>query len=83
MVEVKVANPQDIAEPIYRAMILQNMALRYFEHMKGSPEDFTMGEAFEAAQATWDTQWPDDPAPRTMEAALDVVSSDLAYWVEE
>jgi hypothetical protein len=37
----------------------------------------------DAAKATWDTDWDDDPKPRTIEAGIEAADSDLAYWVEE
>ena len=78
-----VAAPPDIPPVIYRAMIIQSMAMQYFKYMQDAPEDFTTGEAFDAAKATWETDWPDDPEPRTIEASRDVVNDDLAYWNEE
>lgn len=77
-----VASPQDIAPPIYRAMIICSMALQYLRAIAPSSVDFSLDEAFDAAHATWDTEWPDDPEPRTIEASRDVVSDDLAYWAE-
>lgn len=59
------------------------MALEYFNYMRGSPEEFTMGHAFEAAQATWDTDWLDDPSPRTIDAGILAAQDDLSYWNEE
>lgn len=78
-----VATPPGYVPEIYRAEIIQGMALRYLNHMRGSPEPFTMSEAFDAAQATWETEWPDDPAPRTLEAGIEVADADLEYWFEE
>ena len=78
-----VAAPDDIAPVIYRAMIIQSMAMQYFKYMQGAPEEFTLDNGFEAAKATWETDWPDDPEPRTIEASRDVVNDDLAYWNEE
>ena len=78
-----VANPPDIAPIIFRAMILQAMAMQYFNYMRDAPEDFSLDEAFDAARATWETDWEIDPDPRTMEAAKEEVSNDLAYWNEE
>jgi len=77
-----VASPPDIAPPIYRAMIICSMALQYLQAIAPSSVDFSLDEAFDAAHATWDTEWPDDPEPRTIEASRDVVSDDLAYWAE-
>ena len=78
-----VANPSNIAPIIFRAMILQQMAMQYFNYMRGSDEEFTMSDAFNAAHATWETDWDTDPSPRTLEAARDEVRNDLAYWCEE
>ena len=78
-----VAAPSDVAPDIFRALILQAMAMEYFNAMRGAPEEFTMGEAFDAAHATWDTDWSDDPEPRTIEAAIKEVHADLSYWGEE
>ena len=77
-----VASLPDIAPPIYRAMIICSMALQYLQAIAPSSVDFSLDEAFDAAHATWDTEWPDDPEPRTIEASRDVVSDDLAYWAE-
>jgi len=74
----------DGVEPtLVRAQIIQAMALQYFNFMRSAPEDFTMAEAFDAATATWETDWPDDPSPRTFEAAKQAVDDDLSYWGEE
>jgi hypothetical protein len=82
-IDYPVAAPAGIEPIFYRQTIIQSMALQYFNYMRDAPEEFTMSEAFEAAHATWETDWPDDPAPRTMEAAREVVDDDLAYWNEE
>lgn len=82
LLDYPVENPPDIAPAIYRAMIIQTMAMEYFNAMRGSPEPFGMNEAFEAAQATWETDWSDQ-GPRTMEAAIQEVRADLSYWGEE
>ena len=78
-----VAPPNGVDETIFRHQILQAMALQYFNYMRGAPEEFTMAEGLDAAHASWDIEWPDDPAPRTLEAAMQVVSDDLSYWNEE
>lgn len=78
-----VAAPEDIAPNIFRAQIIQTMATRYLNHMKGVEPPFTMEEALDAARATWGTEWPDDPAPRTIEAGIEAADDDLAYWNEE
>lgn len=74
-----VAPPEGIAPVIFRAMLIQTMAFRY---RKAVP-DLTYDEAYEAAKATWETEWDDHPAPRTLEAAQEAVDSDLAYWTED
>lgn len=78
-----VAAPPDVAPEIFRAQIIQTMALEYMSHMRGSPEPFTMGEAHDAAMATWETDWEFDPAPRTIEAGITEARNDLSYWNEE
>jgi len=75
--------PAGVAPVIFRAQIIQNMALRYFNHMRDAPEDFTMAEAHQAAMATWETDWPDDPKPRTLEDGIQAADDDLSYWYEE
>lgn len=78
-----VAAPEGIAPNLYRAQIIQTMATRYLAHMKFVEPPFTMEEALDAAKATWDTEWSDDPAPRTIEAGIEAADDDLAYWNEE
>ena len=78
-----VAAPPGVAPTIFRAQIIQTMATQYFNYMRGSTEPFSMGEAHDSAMASWDTEWPDDPEPRTLDAAMQVVSDDLSYWGEE
>lgn len=78
-----VASPDDIAPVIYRAMIIQAMAMEYMKAMRGAPEEFELTHAFEAARATWETEWEDDPAPRTIEAGLQEAQNDLDYWYED
>lgn len=72
-----------MAQPILDAMIKQTMALTYFNATKGSPEPIDMDFAMEAALATWDTEWDNDPAPRTIEAGIEAVNQDLQYWNEQ
>lgn len=78
-----VAAEEGIAPVIYRAMIIQAMAMHYFKAMLGAPEPFTLDNGFEAAKATWETEWDTDPDPRTMDAAMEEVDNDLAYWNED
>jgi len=73
-----VAAPDGVAPIIFRAQLIQHMMLQY-----KLAADLDDEEAHDAAMATWDTEWPDDPAPRTLEAAAEVVSDDLAYWGED
>lgn len=73
----------DMDRAILDAMIIQTMALEYFKAMQGGDEEFTLDEAFEAALATWGTEWDDDPAPRTIEAGIEAAQQDLAYWGED
>ncbi len=81
MSDYPVAAPDDIAPPIFRVMLIQSMALEYFKAMQ--PSDFTLDNAMEAALATWETEWDEHPAPRTMEAALNEVRSDLEHWTDQ
>lgn len=67
-------------EPIFvRQMMLGAMAIRYLRGVPG----LELYSAYQAARASWDTDWPDDPAPRTFEASSEVVDDDLAYWSED
>lgn len=75
--------PANIEPVIFRAQIIQLMQLRYFNAMRGSEEPFTMGNAYDAAMATWESDWPSDPQPRTIETGLQCVDDDLSYWGEE
>lgn len=59
-------------------MMLGAMAARYARQAQ-----IEMSDAFEAARATWHTEWDSHPRPRTMQDALDAVDSDLEYWDEE
>lgn len=78
-----VAPDEGVAPVIYRAMIIQAMALHYLKAMQGSPEPFTLDNGFEAARATWDTEWEFDPKPRTIQLGIDEADNDLAYWNED
>ena len=67
-------------EPIFvRQMMLGAMALTY----RSAVPDLTMEEAHDAARATWDTEWPTDPQPRTFDDAVEAVRCDLEYWKED
>lgn len=83
VLDYPVAAPEGIAPVIYRAMIIQTMALEYIKYMAGTDDPLTEDEAFDAAHAAWDTEWPDDPAPRTIEAGIEVANDDLSYWYED
>lgn len=78
-----VAAPFNIDPEIYRAQIIQTMAILYMNHMRDAQPPFTMEEAMDAAKATWGTDWDDDPSPRTIEAGIEAADGDLAYWNEE
>lgn len=69
---------ENVAPTFVRAMIIQAMAVQYARSVPG----LTLDEAFDAARATWKTEWSSDPAPRTFEAAREVVSDDLECWEE-
>ena len=71
--------PIEGVEPIFVPhMIKGAMACRYARAARMS-----MDEAFTFAVATWETEWPSDPEPRTFEAAMEAVDGDLEYWNEE
>lgn len=78
-----VAATDGIDPVIFRTQIIQRMALEYHKAMESSDEEFNWDDAMGAAMATWGTDWPDDPEPRTIEAALEAVSGDLDYWWED
>jgi hypothetical protein len=65
-------------EPVFvRAMMIGAMATRY-----ATAANLSLEDAFPFACATWNTDWPDDPEPRTFEAARQAVNDDLEYWDE-
>jgi len=77
------AAPGGLHPAIYRAQIIQAMALEYLKAMTfGSDEEFSLGQAMEAATATWGTEWDSDPQPRTIEFGIEAAQSDLEYWRE-
>ena len=78
-----VANPSNIDPHIYRSLILQTMALQYIKHMAHSDEEFSDMDADNAAMATWQTEWANDPAPRSVEDGIEAAHDDLAYWNED
>lgn len=66
-------------EPIFvRSMLIGAMAARFM----GQVPDLSQDEAFDAAMATWETDWPDDPDPRTFQAAKDAVDDELQHWTD-
>jgi hypothetical protein len=67
-------------EPIFVPhMIRGAMACRYARQV----HDMAYEDAVKAAEATWGTEWESDPAPRTFEAAIEAVDSDLEYWRDD
>jgi hypothetical protein len=74
-----VAAPDGVEPIIFRSQIIQAMVVRY----RCAVPDLSFQEALEAALATWWTNWPTDPAPRTLEAAAEEVDGDLPYWGED
>jgi len=79
-----VATPDGFDPLIYRAQIIAAMRERYKIALFSDEDDPVEGDetAFDLAVTTWNTEWPDDPAPRTLKAAMDVVDDDLHYWDE-
>ena len=77
-----VANPPDVAPVIYRAMIIQAMALEYFKLMRGSEEPFDLDDALAAAHATWATDWSNE-GPRTIEMGIDEAQGDFEHWGDD
>ena len=74
-----VAAPENVDPVIFRAQIIQSMGMWF----KLAVPDLSDDEAHASAIASWETDWPDDPAPRTLEAAKEVVRDELAYWGED
>jgi len=83
VVDYPLAAPDGVAPAIFKAMILQTMAITYVNAMKGADEPFGLDEGFDAAHATWDTEWDNDPEPRTIGAGIYEVEQDLQYWNED
>jgi len=72
--------PIDGVQPLLAESFLrQQMAIHY---QKAVP-DLSDEEARDAATATWETDWDEDPEPRTLKSAIDAVNSDLEYWHED
>ncbi len=74
-----VAAPDGVHPRIFRAMLIQRMALRY---MKAVP-DLDLDEGMEAAIATYETDWDTDPTPRSYDQADEAVDSDLEHWGDD
>lgn len=70
------AAPDGVAPELFRAMLIQHMALQYMRRVPG----LSLEEGTEAAIATWDTDWDSDPNPRDYDDAIDAVESDLEHW---
>lgn len=79
MAEPTIAPIEGVAPNIAEAWLRQTMATRYQRRVP----DLTDEEARTHATATWESEWETDPRPRTLEAAIEAVDSDLEYWGEE
>lgn len=73
--EAEIAAIHGVNRLLWMPMLLHAMAGRYCQQAQLCPS-----EGMDAAVATWGTEWEDDPAPRTMQMALDAVDSDLQHW---
>lgn len=67
-----------VAPVFVRQLMLQAMAAVY-----AKATGKTLEGMMDAARATWDSDWESDPAPRTIEFAIEAAQSDLQYWDEE
>ncbi len=77
------APPAGIDPAAYRDTIIAAMQRRYKIALLADDEQAEVDEETrDMAMATWDTEWPDDPQPRDLKAAMDVVDDDLHYWAE-
>lgn len=66
-------------DPLFvRHMMLGAMAIHYRRYVTDLPYE----DAIASARATWETDWPNDPEPRTFEQAIEAVDSDLEHWDE-
>lgn len=81
-----VAAPEGVAPVIFRAQIIQLMALRYMTRFNAGKHpdepEMDMEFAMRSALATWETDWDCDPNGRTIEDGLTAVYDDLEYWCE-
>lgn len=82
-----VAAPEGVAPVIYRAQIIQAMALRFMRQFNANraptEEEMDLDFAMESAKATWGGDWGSDPVPRTIELGWQAVDDELEYWVED
>jgi hypothetical protein len=68
-------------DPIFVPHILKGaMACRF---CRAVGPGMSLSQGYDAAIATWETEWPSDPEPRTYEAAMEVVDDELSYWGED
>ena len=73
--------PVEGLDPMFLpAMLKGAMACRFCRAV--GPE-MSIDQGMDAAIATWETEWPDDPEPRTFEAAMEAVDDELSCWTEE
>jgi hypothetical protein len=71
--------PIEGVDPVFVPhMILGAMAVRYMKAVPG----LSIDEAYDAAKATWDTDWETE-GPRTFAMAEEEVDSDLQHWDED
>lgn len=69
-------DPIDGVDPTFIPIMLRGaMACRYIRQT-----GIAYADAVAAAIATWDTEWPSDPEPRTFDHAIEAVDSDLEHW---
>ena len=73
--DTEIAAIHGVNRLLWKPMLLHAMAGRYCQQAQLCPS-----EGMDAAVATWETKWDDDPVPRTMQMALDAVDSDLQHW---
>jgi hypothetical protein len=73
--------PVDGVDPVFLPHILKGaMACRF---CRAVGPQMSLSQGYDAAVATWETEWPDDPSPRTFEAAMQAVDDELSYWGED
>ena len=73
-----VAAPDGVEPTILRSQIIQTMGTWFMQAVPGMERE----EASTHAMACWETDWPNDPEPRTLDDAKEVVSDELSYWEE-